>query len=115
MPEQFVDRQALIMVLDFGKLYFTNKGDPSDTTGTRCLKLISHSYKNIRWSSEIKLKNISIYLKFMVIFSFDFQVPGSAVSGEDDYEPEDDEFCTPVSSPGLLSEAKTPLITGRIR
>jgi hypothetical protein len=33
VPEQFVDRQALIMVLDFGKLYFTNRGDPNDTKG----------------------------------------------------------------------------------
>jgi vacuolar protein sorting-associated protein 13D len=26
VPEHFIDRQALIMVIDFGKLHFTNKG-----------------------------------------------------------------------------------------
>lgn len=27
VPEHFIDRQALIMVIDFGKLHFSNKGD----------------------------------------------------------------------------------------
>jgi hypothetical protein len=29
VPEHFIDRQALIMVIDFGKLHFSNKGDQS--------------------------------------------------------------------------------------
>jgi len=34
VPEQFVDRQALIMVLDFGKLYFANQEAKGDSPGT---------------------------------------------------------------------------------
>ena len=32
VPEHFIDRQALIMVIDFGKLHFSNKGDLASTS-----------------------------------------------------------------------------------
>ena len=65
VPEHFIDRQALIMVIDFGKLHFTNKGGGAEQ------------------------RQIG---------------PKLDEQSEDD---EDDEFCTPASSPGSLEEEVT--------
>jgi vacuolar protein sorting-associated protein 13D len=67
VPEHFIDRQALIMVIDFGKLHFTNRGDQK-------------------------------------------QIGAKIEEVEDDED--DDEFCTPASSPRSLEENESPPITG---
>ena len=83
IPEHFIDKEAMIMVMDFGKLHLKNDGNELLN------KKISQSNAKTCFTDHQPSVNIQKYVSGLY----------SETKTEEETDSDDEEFCTPDSSP----------------
>ena len=87
IPEHFIDKEAMIMVIDFGKLHLRNDGN----------ELLAKKLSSTYGSNNVKPTVSNNQSSGNLQKYFSGMYPGTKV--EDDEDSDDEEFCTPASSP----------------
>ena len=96
IPEHFIDKDAMIMVVDFGKLHLRNDGNELLTKKLASIEAQARSKSsNINQSSS----NLQKYLSGLY--------PGSKAE-EEEIDSDEEEFCTPASSPTTPVQIVSP-------